>query len=42
MSAALVLGQRAFDSARILWDAPFVVRFRGVLQALLAAHNGNV
>jgi S-DNA-T family DNA segregation ATPase FtsK/SpoIIIE len=37
MSAALVLGQRAFDSARILWDAPFVVRFRGVLQALLAA-----
>ncbi|WP_287012003.1 DNA translocase FtsK 4TM domain-containing protein, partial [Brevundimonas sp.] len=23
-------------SARILWDAPFVVRFRGVLQALLA------
>jgi len=36
MSAALVLGQRAFDSARILWDAPFVVRFRGVLQALVA------
>lgn len=37
MSAALVLGQRAWVSARILWDAPFVVRFRGVLQALLAA-----
>ncbi len=36
MSAALALGQRAFDSARILWAAPFVVRFRGVLQALLA------
>ncbi|RZJ98512.1 MAG: DNA translocase FtsK [Brevundimonas sp.] len=36
MSAALVLGQRAWVSARILWDAPFVVRFRGVLQALLA------
>jgi S-DNA-T family DNA segregation ATPase FtsK/SpoIIIE len=37
MSAALVLGQRAWHGARILWDAPFVVRFRGVLQALLAA-----
>lgn len=37
MSAALALGQRAWISARILWDAPFVVRFRGVLQALLAA-----
>ena len=37
MSAALVLGQRAWIGARILWDAPFVVRFRGVLQALLAA-----
>ncbi|WP_339914651.1 DNA translocase FtsK [uncultured Brevundimonas sp.] len=36
MSAALVIGQRAFDSARTLWDAPFVARFRGVLQALLA------
>ncbi|WP_439470464.1 DNA translocase FtsK 4TM domain-containing protein [Brevundimonas sp.] len=36
MSAALALGQRAWVSARILWDAPFVVRFRGVLQALLA------
>ncbi|MFN3930382.1 MAG: DNA translocase FtsK 4TM domain-containing protein [Brevundimonas sp.] len=37
MSAALALGHRAFESARILWSAPFVVRFRGVLQALLAA-----
>lgn len=37
MSTALVLGQRAWISARILWDAPFVVRFRGVLQALVAA-----
>ena len=37
MSAALALGHRAFESARILWAAPFVVRFRGVLQALLAA-----
>ncbi|OYX34916.1 MAG: cell division protein FtsK [Brevundimonas subvibrioides] len=30
------MGQRAYQSALILWDAPFVVRFRGVLQALLA------
>ena len=37
MSAALAIGHRAWVSARILWDAPFVVRFRGVLQALLAA-----
>ncbi len=37
MSAALALGHRAFESARILWAAPFVVRFRGMLQALLAA-----
>ena len=37
MSAALALGHRAFESARIVWAAPFVVRFRGVLQALLAA-----
>ena len=37
MSAALVLGQRAWIGARVLWGAPFVVRFRGVLQALLAA-----
>ena len=37
MSAALALGHRAFESARIVWAAPFAVRFRGVLQALLAA-----
>ncbi|MES2860938.1 MAG: DNA translocase FtsK 4TM domain-containing protein, partial [Pseudomonadota bacterium] len=36
MSAALAIGQRAFLSALVIWDAPFVVRFRGVLQALLA------
>ena len=36
MSAVLILGNRAWMNARILWDAPFVVRFRGVLQALLA------
>jgi S-DNA-T family DNA segregation ATPase FtsK/SpoIIIE len=36
MSAALAISQRAFMSALILWDAPFVVRFRGVMQALLA------
>ena len=36
MSAALAISQRAFMSVLILWDAPFVVRFRGVLQALLA------
>ncbi|MFX7351651.1 DNA translocase FtsK 4TM domain-containing protein, partial [Acinetobacter baumannii] len=29
-------GRQAWISARILWEAPFVVRFRGVLQALLA------
>ena len=36
MSAALAIGQRAFLSALMIWDAPFMVRFRGVLQALLA------
>ncbi len=36
MSAALALGRQAWFSARVLWEAPFVVRFRGVLQALLA------
>ncbi|HYC97225.1 FtsK/SpoIIIE family DNA translocase [Brevundimonas sp.] len=36
MSAAF-LGRRAFESARVLWAAPFAVRFRGVAQALLAA-----
>ena len=34
--SALALGHRAFESARILWAAPFVVRVRGVVQALLA------
>ncbi len=37
MSAALAIGQRAWVSARILWGAPISVKFRGVLQALLAA-----
>jgi S-DNA-T family DNA segregation ATPase FtsK/SpoIIIE len=37
MSAALAIGQRAWVSARILWGAPVTVKFRGVLQALLAA-----
>ena len=37
MSTALAIGQQAWISARVLWGAPFVVRFRGVLQALLAA-----
>jgi S-DNA-T family DNA segregation ATPase FtsK/SpoIIIE len=36
MSAALAISQRAILGALVLWDAPFVVRFRGVLQALLA------
>jgi S-DNA-T family DNA segregation ATPase FtsK/SpoIIIE len=36
MSAVLIIGNRAWSSARLLWDAPFMVRFRGVLQALLA------
>jgi len=36
MSAALAIGQRVFVSARILWGAPIAVKFRGVLQALLA------
>ncbi len=36
MSTALAISRQAWISARILWDAPFVVRFRGVLQALLA------
>ena len=36
MSAALALGQRAWSTARIVWGAPFAVRFRGVLQALLS------
>ncbi|MGV3580339.1 DNA translocase FtsK 4TM domain-containing protein [Brevundimonas sp.] len=36
MSAALAVSQRAIASALMIWDAPFMVRFRGVLQALLA------
>ncbi|WGM32675.1 DNA translocase FtsK [Brevundimonas sp. NIBR11] len=36
MSAALAVSQRALASALMIWDAPFMVRFRGVLQALLA------
>ena len=36
MSTALAFGRQAWISARILWGAPFVVRFRGMLQALLA------
>ena len=36
MSTALAIGHQAWISARVLWSAPFVVRFRGVLQALLA------
>ena len=30
MSVALALGQRAWSTARIVWAAPFAVRFRGV------------
>ena len=37
MSAAFAISQRVFVSARILWSAPIAVKFRGVLQALLAA-----
>ncbi|MDP3802883.1 DNA translocase FtsK 4TM domain-containing protein [Brevundimonas sp.] len=37
MSAALAIGQRAWVGARIVWGAPIAVKFRGVLQALLAA-----
>ncbi|MDI1328062.1 MAG: DNA translocase FtsK 4TM domain-containing protein [Brevundimonas sp.] len=37
MSAALAIGHRAFESARIVWGAPIAIKFRGVLQALLAA-----
>jgi len=36
MSAALAIGQRAWFGARILWGAPIAIKFRGVLQALLA------
>ncbi|WP_298125761.1 DNA translocase FtsK [Brevundimonas sp.] len=37
MSAAHAVGRQVWTGARILWTAPAVVRFRGVLQALLAA-----
>jgi len=37
MSAALALGKQAWISARVLWGAPVAVKFRGMLQALLAA-----
>jgi len=36
MSAALALGHRAWTTARIVWAAPFVVRVRGIVQAVLA------
>ncbi|WP_298160346.1 DNA translocase FtsK 4TM domain-containing protein [Brevundimonas sp.] len=36
MSAALAISQRAVQGVLMIWDAPFMVRFRGVLQALLA------
>lgn len=36
MSAAAALGQQALQGAITLWNAPFAVRFRGVLLALLA------
>ncbi len=37
MSAALALSKQAWINARILWDAPFVIRLRGLAQAMLAA-----
>ena len=36
MSAALALGLQAWFSARLVWKAPFAVRFRAILQALAA------
>jgi S-DNA-T family DNA segregation ATPase FtsK/SpoIIIE len=36
MSAALTLGRQAWFSARLVWKAPFAVRFRAILQAMLA------
>ncbi|MES2833564.1 MAG: DNA translocase FtsK 4TM domain-containing protein [Pseudomonadota bacterium] len=36
MSAALAIGHRVWTGARIVWGAPVIVRFRGVLQALVA------
>jgi len=37
MSAAHAVGQQVWTGARLIWGAPAMVRFRGVLQALLAA-----
>ncbi|MEH6665995.1 MAG: DNA translocase FtsK 4TM domain-containing protein, partial [Brevundimonas sp.] len=36
MSAALAIGTRVYDSARILWGAPIAVRFRGGFLAIVA------
>ena len=36
MSAALAISHRIWLSARIVWQAPAIVRFRGMLQALLS------
>ena len=36
MSAALAISHRLWLSARIVWQAPAIVRFRGMLQALLS------
>ena len=36
MSAALAIGHRVWLGARFVWSAPVVVRFRGMLLALLA------
>jgi len=37
MSAAHAVGRQVWTGARLIWSAPAMVRFRGVLQALLAA-----
>ena len=36
MSAALAIGTRVYDGARILWGAPIAVRFRGGFLAIAA------
>ena len=36
MSAALAISHRIWLSARIVWQTPAIVRFRGMLQALLS------
>jgi len=36
MSAALAISHRIWLSARMVWQAPAIVRFRGMLQALLS------